>query len=149
MQPDSPPSDMEQRGTSLGITFSRGRTFTSNSHLALEAAEYVADHAPDSDFHRAMFKAYFTDLLDIGKVDTVVEVGASVGIDAVDLRAALTSGAYRQQVDDGLDWSRDIGVTAVPTFVFAEQYGVVGAQDYQVFQRIMERLGVPKRAPQD
>ncbi len=46
----------------------------------------------------------------------------------------------RQQVDDGIEWSRSIGVTAVPTFVFDDQYGIVGAQDYDVFKAMMEKL---------
>jgi predicted DsbA family dithiol-disulfide isomerase len=142
--PDSPPTAMEERGTSLGIIFSRGRTMTSNSHLALEAAEFALDEGDGLAFHRAMFKAYFEDLEDIGQVETVVRVGESAGLDGEALRAALASGAYRQQVDDGIRWSREIGVTGVPTFVFDDKYGVVGAQDHDVFVSMMERLG---RAP--
>ncbi len=145
--PSDPPTDMERRGESLGITFSRGRTITSNSHLALEAAEYAAEHGFEPAFHRAMFKAYFTDLVDVGQIGNVVEVGASVGIDALTLRTALEDGTYRQQVDDGIDWSREIGVTGVPTFVFDGQYGIVGAQEYDVFEKVLARLGVSKRNP--
>jgi predicted DsbA family dithiol-disulfide isomerase len=139
--PDDPPTAMEERGQSLGITFSRGRTMSSNSHLALEAAEFAADHGAGLTFHRAMFKSYFDDLDDIGKVETVVQVGESAGLDAAELRQALESGEYRQQVDQGIAWSRQIGVTGVPTFVFDEKYGVVGAQDHDVFVSMMSRLG--------
>lgn len=148
-KPGDPPTEMEQRAKSLGLTFSRGRTFTSNPHLAHEAAEYAAEHGFEPAFHRAMFKSYFTDLADIGKLQYIVEVGASVGMDATDLRSVLEAGTYRQEVDDGIEWSREIGVTAVPTFVLDEQYSIVGAQDYTVFEKVMTRLGVPKRIPQN
>lgn len=140
-QEGDPPTPIEERGTSLGITFSRGGTITSNSYLALQAAEFSAEHDGGMDFHRAMFKAFFEDLEDIGKIDTIVQVGESVGLDGVELRKALESGEYRQQVDDGIRWSREIGVTGVPTFVFDEQYGVVGAQDHEVFVSMLSRLG--------
>jgi predicted DsbA family dithiol-disulfide isomerase len=68
-------------------------------------------------------------------------VGESAGLDAAELRQALESGEYRQQVDQGIAWSRQIGVTGVPTFVFDEKYGVVGAQDHDVFVSMMSRLG--------
>lgn len=132
---------MEERATSLGITFSRGRTMTSNSHLALEAAEFALAQGAGLAFHRAMFRAYFEDLEDIGQVETVVRVGVSAGLDGEALRAALTGRIYRQQVDDGIRWSREIGVTGVPTFVFDHQYGVVGAQDHEVFVSVMEQMG--------
>lgn len=144
--PGDPPTELEQRGISLGIRFTRGRTMSSNSHLALEAAEFVADEAPHlaGSFHRAMFRAYFEDLSDIGRADSVIGVARSVGVDVGALGAALSSRAYRAQVDDGIRWSHSIGVTAVPTFVFDERLGIVGAQDFGVFESMMARLG---RAP--
>lgn len=148
--PGDPPTDMELRGEALGITFRRGREVTSNSHLALEAAEFAAETPQAWAFHKAMFKAYFDDLEDIGDIDTVVRIGAAVGLDEAGLRAALESRAYREQVDDGVAWARQIGVTGVPTFVFDEQHGVVGAQDHEVFVQVMQRLGkTPKSASQE
>ena len=144
--PDAPPSALELRGQSLGITFSRGRTFTSNSMLAHQAqefaAEYEADH-PGMDplgFHRLMFKAYFTDLEDVGKIDTILRIGAEAGLPGAELREALESGRYEKQVEDGLAWARAVGVTAVPTFVFDERLGVVGAQDQAVFEQALAQV---------
>jgi predicted DsbA family dithiol-disulfide isomerase len=144
-QPDSPPSYLEQRGERLGIRFRRGRTHTSNSHLALEAAEFAVEHGAGWDFHKAMLKAYFDDLEDIGKADTVVRVGESVGLETAGLTEALQSRRYRDVVDEGIAWSRSIGVTAIPTFVFGERYGIVGAQEYEAFEQMMEKLGAKKR----
>jgi predicted DsbA family dithiol-disulfide isomerase len=144
--PDAPPTALEQRGTSLGIKFSRGRTHIANSHLALEVDEFAAEHGLGWQFHRAMFKAYFEDLRDIGSIDTVVEIGAAVGLPEGELRAALEGGRYRESVDEGVEWSRQIGVSAVPTFIFAERYGVVGAQEYPVFRQMMTKLGREPKA---
>lgn len=144
--PDAPPSALELRGQSLGITFSRGRTFTSNSMLAHQAqefaAEYEANH-PGMDplaFHRLMFKAYFTDLEDVGKIDTILRIGAEAGLPGAELREALESGRYEKQVEDGLAWARAVGVTAVPTFVFDERLGVVGAQDQAVLEQALAQV---------
>lgn len=144
-QPGDPPSALEQRGTELGITFRRGRTWTSNSHLAFEAQEFAAEHEQPGDdplaFHRVMFKAYFDDLEDIGSIDNLVRIGGRAGLPETELREALESGRYRQQVDDGIRWSREIGVSAVPTFVIDEKYGIVGAQDQLVFEDLLQRAG--------
>jgi predicted DsbA family dithiol-disulfide isomerase len=139
--PEAPPSPVEERGERLGLKFSRGRTHTPNSHLSLEAAEFAYEYGDDWAFHRRMFKAYFEDLENIGDLGTVVRIGTETGLDAVSLRAALEEGRYRERVDEGLGWSRKIGVTAVPTFVFNGRYGMVGAQELEAFRTMMAKIG--------
>ncbi len=142
-QPGDPPSHLELRGEQLGIRFTRGRTWTSNSHIGLQAAEFVAERYPDlmHAFHRRMFRAYFDELADIGTVDAVVALGAEAGLPEAELREALEAGTYRERVDEGIDWARQVGVSAVPTFILDEKYAVVGAQPLEVFEQVMERLG--------
>ena len=139
--PGDPPSYLEERAAEAGLTMSRGRTWTSNSHLALQAAEFAEEQGDALPFHRRMFKAYFEDLEDIGSVDNVVRIGSEAGLEQDALRCALESGQYREQVDDGIAWARSVGVTGVPTFIFQEQWAIVGAQDFNVFQSIMAKLG--------
>jgi predicted DsbA family dithiol-disulfide isomerase len=140
-RPDGTLSPLEERGKLLGITFARGRTITSNSHLALEGAELAAERGLTWPYHRAMLKAYFEGLEDIGAAETVVRVGASAGLDAGELRDALESRRYRDAVDEGIAWSRSIGVTAIPTFIFAERYAMVGAQEYDAFKSVLTKIG--------
>jgi predicted DsbA family dithiol-disulfide isomerase len=85
-----------------------------------------------------MFQAYFEDLADIGNVETIVRVGTAVGLPAEELRAVLTSRRYRDAVDEGIRWAQQVGVTAVPTFVVGEQYGIVGAQEAAVFEDLLQ-----------
>ena len=144
-KPGDPPSPLEERGASLGITFRRGRTWGSNSHLALEASVFADGHPQVDAFHRRLFKSYFDDLDEIGSVDTLVRLAEEVGLPAIELRQALESGTFRKQVDDGINWSRSIGVTAVPTFIFDDKTGLVGAQPLEVFEQVLQELGkVPR-----
>jgi len=144
--PGGPPSPMEERGQRLGIRFSRGRTHTSNSHLALQGAEFASERGLGWEYQKAMLKAYFDDLVDIGKIETIVGVGSTVGLDAEGLRDALESRKYRELVDEGIVWSRSIGVTAIPTFVFDERLGMVGAQEFDAFREMMVKMGGKPKA---
>ena len=137
---------MELRGEALGIKFSRGRTHTSNSHFALEAAEFAFEYGDSWQFHRAMLKAYFEDLKDIGDIENIVEVGSSTGLPADSMREALTDGRYRDRVDEGISWSKQVGVSAVPTFVLDQRYGIVGTQELPAFREMLQKLGHPPRA---
>jgi len=145
--PDAPPTPMELRGEQLGIKFTRGRTWSSYSHLALEAAEYALRTSENAwAYHRRLFKAYFTDLEDIGNVDVLVRLAEETGIDAEGLRQVLTDRSLEQEVDEGIMWSRQIGVTAIPTFIFNERAGMVGAQELPAFREMMARVGNKPRA---
>ena len=140
--PEAPPTPVEERGKGLGLKFTRGRTTSSYSHPALEAAEFALEHAPDPwAFHKRIFKAYFEDLEDIGDVEVLIRLAEEMGLDAAALRRALKEGLYREAVDEGINWSRSIGVTAIPTFVFNERLGMVGAQELPAMREMMARVG--------
>jgi len=142
--PDAPKTPVEARGEKLGLTFSRGRSLSSNSHFSLEAAEFAMEHGDPWALSRRMFKAYFEDLDDIGTLDGVVRIGAEAGLPADSLRAALEEGHYRERVDEGIAWSRKIGVTAIPTFLFNERLALVGAHEIDTFRQIMDDIGATK-----
>ena len=145
---EDPPTPMEQRGDKLGIQFNRGRVWSSYSHLALEAAEFAFQTSTFEDgwaFHRRLFKAYFTDLENIGDIDLLARLADETGLDGSQLRDALNDHHYEKEIDEGIAWSRQIGVTAIPTFVFNQRMGMVGAQELPAFREMMHRLGHPPR----
>ena len=137
---------MELRSEALGIKFTRGRTHTPNSHLALEAAEFAFENGDWWQFHRAMLKAYFEDLKDIGDIETIVAVATSTGLPEGPMRQALLDRSYSDRVDEGISWSKQIGVSAIPTFVLDQRYGIVGAQELPAFRDMLEKLGHPPKA---
>ena len=112
-------SPVEQRAVESGLTFTRGRTFRPSSHLALEAALYAQGiRGDDAVFHRALYRAHFERLENIGDVDVLVRIGVECGLDGDALRAALVTRQFQQPVDEEIALMRRLGVTAVPTFVF-------------------------------
>ena len=146
---ETPKSDLEKRAESEGIELRRGRTFTPHTHLALQASEWARERGDSRtvmEYHRGLFKAHFTDHENLMDPDVLVRVASEVGLDGNDLRAALAEGQYRQAVDEGIDHSYAIGVTGIPTFILNDQYAVVGAQPYEVFERVMAEMGVEQRA---
>ncbi len=133
---------MEARGEALGLRFSEGRTMRSSSMLSLQAAEFAADHGDCAEvFHRRVFDAYFDELQDIGDLDTIVRLGEESGLPGDELRQALQDKVYQEQVEEAVEGARMAGVRSVPTFIFDEQYAVVGAQEYETFQAVMKELG--------
>jgi predicted DsbA family dithiol-disulfide isomerase len=120
------------------------RTHTYNSRLAQELGKWADTQEQGAAFHDAMFHAYFVAGQNIAEIDTLVQIAESVGLPAAEARAVLTERRFKAAVD--ADWarSRAFGITGVPTFV-ANGRGVVGAQPYEVLERLLAMAGAQPR----
>ena len=126
-----------------GLPYSR-RTHTYNSRLAQELGKWADTQPGGEAIHDALFAAYFVEGRNIGDVDVLIEIAASVGLSAQHARRVLTDRSFSAAVDADWQKSRDYGITGVPTFV-AGRYGVVGAQPYAVLERLIEQTGDERR----
>jgi predicted DsbA family dithiol-disulfide isomerase len=111
--------------------------FKSRSRQAHEAAIYARDHDRFEEMRVALFRAFFVENRDIGEVDELVAIGASVGLSSDDLRAALVEGRYTDRVIEQEQLAAHVGISAVPTIVIG-QVGVQGAQPYDVLRQVYE-----------
>ena len=118
----------------------RQRSHWYNSVPAHEAALWADEHGDGDggeEFRRAVFRAYFADLLNIGSLDVLAQIADDVGLEADDLRAALAAGRYREAVDRQFEFARQSGITGVPAYV-AGRSVLVGAQPLAVYQQLIE-----------
>jgi predicted DsbA family dithiol-disulfide isomerase len=104
------------RGKEFGIVFGY-RTLLSNSCLALEAGEYARDMGKHKKFHEQTFHAYFTEELDIGRMEVISPIAARCGLDLVDMMNALKDGRYRSRLAEARKEGEKINLTGVPTFI--------------------------------
>ena len=119
-----------------GLTYAaRARWY--NSVPAHEAAVWADQHDKGEDFRRAVYRAYFADLLNIGSTDVLAGIAETVGLNPAGLRDALTDGRYRDEVTRQFEYARENGITGVPAYV-AGQYLMVGAQPYDTFCQLIE-----------
>jgi predicted DsbA family dithiol-disulfide isomerase len=128
-------AQMRARMVAEGLPYGE-RKMTFNSRLAQELGKW-ADEQPDGEaIHDALFRAYFVEGRNIGDADVLVQVAESVGLPGDKAREVITQRTHQSAVD--ADWRKaaEYGVTGVPTFV-AGKHGVVGAQPYEVLERLV------------
>lgn len=131
--------NMRQMALESGIEMKRPALIP-NTHKAHEATEFAREAGKLLEFHRAAFKAYWTDERNIGDVAVLCEIASECGMDAEALRQALDDGRYAGEVQEQMEWARAVGVTGVPTVIFEEKFAVVGAQDYATFRDVASRV---------
>ena len=87
-----------------------------------------------------MFEAYFVHDRNIGSPAVLAELAGEIGLPGDELRAALADGRYLPQVRAEYQEARELGITAVPTFI-AGDYALVGAHPYENFEKLMAAAG--------
>jgi predicted DsbA family dithiol-disulfide isomerase len=96
------------------------------------------------DGHRemvdALHKAHFTDGRDLGSLDDLVSVAASLGHDPSLVREFLESPGGLDEVRQELASGREYGITGVPTFIFAGKYAISGAQDPETLREVLDEV---------
>jgi predicted DsbA family dithiol-disulfide isomerase len=143
IDPEAAYQRMKKLMDAEGLPYGR-RTHTYNSRLAQELGKWADTQPGGEAIHDKLYQAYFVESRNIGDIDLLVEIAASVGLPADEARKVLEERRFSEAVD--ADWQKShlYGVTGVPTFV-ADKHGVVGAQPYEVLEQLVEKAGAPRR----
>ncbi|RZS90925.1 putative DsbA family dithiol-disulfide isomerase [Motilibacter rhizosphaerae] len=92
-----------------------------------------------------LFRAYFTEGRDLGDLFVLAEIGVEAGLDGARVREWLAGDHGAEEVEEELATARDLGITAVPTFVIDRRYAVQGAQEPATLLRVLEQVSRERR----
>jgi predicted DsbA family dithiol-disulfide isomerase len=121
------------------------RKMTFNSRLAQELGKWAEDQGRGDAFHNAVFLAYFHRGKNIARKPVLLQICSSVGLDPKAAEAVMDHRSCREAVDNDWQRSRQLGITAVPTFVLDDQR-LVGAQSYAALETMLLSAGVARRS---
>ena len=126
-----------------GITFNMGIALRANtlpSHRLLAYALATYSSQVQATLKQNIMIAYFTDGKDISSNKVLVECAVSAGMDSTEASKVLTENLFAQEVASQIAGATSNGITAVPTYVINDQWSVPGAQDTEMFERVLVRL---------
>ena len=130
---------LETVAAEVGLTM-RQRDVIINSRRALGAAEFAREHGMFDSMHRALLKAHWEGTARLENADDLVRVGTEVGLDATELRAAIDEDRYAAVIDENRAEAESLGINAIPARIFGRRYLVLGAQPYEAFKQVLDRL---------
>jgi len=139
-----PNEPLKLRAAREGLKMVRGEIIPS-TRRAHEAVEFAREHGKLESMHAALLKRYWEQGQDLYSLDVLRGAAADAGLNPGELQAAIEAGTYRGAVEQGVQEAHELGIHAVPTFVFEDQFAVEGAQELPVFRTAMERLGAKPR----
>ena len=117
-----------------------------NSRPALQAAEFAREHGRFDAMHHELLKAYWDEGKDVSDIAVLREVAARAGVDVPGMESAIAADRFGDYLDARRAEADELGINGIPAHVIADRYLVMGAQPYDLFERVMAKVGVPKRA---
>jgi len=132
-------SHLDSIAAEVGLSMHQ-RDVIINSRRALGAAELAREHGKFEEMHLALFKAHWEGGGRLEDIDDLVRIGAGVGLDSTELRKAIEEDRYAALIDDNRHDAESVGINAIPAHIFGRRYLVLGAQPYDAFKQVLDRL---------
>ncbi len=127
-------------GEGLAFDYARQSVMpnTLDAHRLIQFAHHSGKQAEAKE---ALMKAYFEQGVDLSKLENLVSIGGSIGLDAGAVRSHLLSdeGTAEIRMMEKLNHQR--GISGVPFYIINNKYGVSGAQPSEAFLEILTEVG--------
>lgn len=129
-------SQMTQRVTEVaaqeGIETRFDHAISANTFEAHRLIELATRQGRGHEMAERLFKAHFTDGLNVGDPDVLAKLTADAGVQ--------DTGEGADEVRTQMDRARSLGITGVPLFLFEEQFTVSGAQPEETFDAVLDEV---------
>ena len=134
---------LEATGRESGIPFAFDRMArTPNTRLAHRLIWQAGELG--SDVQNALvdrlFKAYFEDARDIGRIDVLQDLAIRAGVASDTARTALEDDTSLDAVLDLEDAGLQMGIQGVPYFILIGKYAISGAQPPELWQQALPQI---------
>ena len=100
--------------------------------------------AQGQNLEQACAQSLFTSFMeqggDIGDAAKLADIGQDIGLDRTIITDLLASDKDKAEIENEVQYFRDLGVSGVPTFIYNGQFTVQGAQDAALHLQIITKL---------
>ena len=115
-EPERLPAELlalaEAEGVRFGTPALRPRT-----QKAHELARFAAERGVEPELRDALYRAHWQEARDIGRIDVLTEIGAALGLDAMEIRIALDIERFTAAVGRDREAALRLGIHGTPAVI--------------------------------
>jgi predicted DsbA family dithiol-disulfide isomerase len=127
-------------GKAEGIAFAFDKiTRSPNTLDAHRLIRWAREAGKQNEMVNRLFALYFTEGADIGKREVLIKAATDVGLDGPLVTQLLATGADLDPVIAEINAAAKMGITGVPTFIFASRFAVSGAHPAETIKKAIEQ----------
>ena len=131
-------AQLAARGARAGLDYRFETALMVDTMDAHRIIHLAADHGKQIEAVTRLFRAEFTEGLDVSDHTVLTELAVELGLDRERATTTLTTGGYEKEIRADLAQARQYGITGVPFFVFDGKRAVSGAQPVETFRRALD-----------
>lgn len=138
---------LTELGQSLGFRFDyydEMRMY--NTFSAHQLLHWAGTEGRQTELKMELFAAFFSRREDVSDFNVLTAAAGRAGLSTAEAMTVLQDGRFADAVRAEQARWLDREVHAVPTFLFNEKYLVPGAQDADVFTRLLDKLSASEAA---
>jgi predicted DsbA family dithiol-disulfide isomerase len=124
----------------VGLEYNFDTVHQVNTVRAHELLHLAKSQGRQLELVERLFRAYFTEGRNIGRVDELVALAAEVGLEPDGAERALSQNTFLPAVKADVRQAARYGINGVPFFVFDSTYGISGAQPPEAFAEVLSEI---------
>ena len=137
----SPYNEITKIGESVGFEFNFSKTERiPNTFMAHRLLWKAEQYNLQTELSEALFRAYFSEGLNIGSKEILSEVSESVGMDKEEVINFLDSKEGGQEIADLEMNFIEKSIGAVPTYFINDKYIIQGGQEPETFVSFLKKI---------
>ena len=117
----------------VGLNYDYDSVKQTNTIKAHELLHLAKAHGKQIEMKERLLKAYFEEGKHLGKIESLADLAAEVGLDRAEVVDALTNETYLAAVKADMAQAQAYGISGVPFYVIDGKFGISGAQDPSTF----------------
>ncbi|MFR1709435.1 MAG: DsbA family oxidoreductase [Clostridium sp.] len=121
-----------------GLNYNFDDIIPTNTFDAHRLTHYAKAEGKKTEMSERLFKAYFTEALNISDYKVLSDLASEVGLKGDEALKFLESDKYKAEVREDEETASRYGISGVPYFVLNNKFAVPGAQPPEVFLETLQ-----------